>query len=175
LDEKNQVLRSGYMPINNKAEINLNYFDANTGKIKFKLFNYTDTGLGNRNTLLYETGLMNACTNNSLNANVDIKPKPEAVTVELKLKCPTGTSLPNDLKKTQIKLQVSEPAKNIWRDLLTFTFENPTLKSYRVQRGKTYDLRISTDGGNSYPYIQEAYNIKYQSFRVNLDAEGYCK
>jgi hypothetical protein len=175
LDEKNQVLRSGYMPINNKAEINLNYFDANTGRIKFKLLNYTDTGLGNRNTVLYETGLMNACTNNSLNANVDIKPRPEAVTVELKLKCPTGTSLPNELKKTQIKLQVSEPAKNIWRDLLTFTFENPTLKSYRVQRGKTYDLRISTDGGNSYPYIQEAYNIKYQSFRVNLDAEGYCK
>jgi len=175
LDEKNQVLRSGYMSINNNAEINLNYFDANTGRIKFKLLNYTDTGLGSLNSVLYETGLMNACANNALNANVDIKPRPEAVMVELKLKCPTGTSLPNELKKTQIKVQVSEPAKNIWRDLLTFTFENPVLKSYRIQRGKTYDLRISTDGGNSYPYTQEAYNIKYQSFRVNLDAEGYCK
>jgi hypothetical protein len=175
IDEKNQLLRSGYMSINKNSEINLTYFDANTGKIKFKLLNYTDTGLGDINAPLFETNFINACTSVSLKAEVEIKPKPEAVVVELKLKCPTGTSLPNELKRTQIRLQVSEPNKKVWRELLTFTFENPILKSYRVERGKTYDLRISTDGGNTYPYIQEAYTIKYQSFRVNLNAEGYCK
>jgi hypothetical protein len=175
LNSENKIIRTGYVSLNNGSTLNLNYFGDDTGNIKLQIFDYSDFRQGNLEKAIFTSNQKDACSVNKETINIKLNPAPNPVEVELKLQCPNGTSISPSLLKTQIKTQISIPEKNQWRDLLTFTFENPKIKTYKLQKGNVYDFRISTDGGNTWPYKQNNYKIKEQTWSLDVNADGYCK
>lgn len=174
-DLQGKTLRSGYVSINNNTTFGLNYFPETTGFIKLSLFAYNNFYGGNSTDPIYVSNSLGSCAVSNHTIPLKLADHPLPVEVSLKLVCPSGKSIGNDLLKTQIRTQISEPGKNQWIDLLVFTFENPKITTYKIRKGSFYDFRISTDGGNSWPFLQSNYKIKEQKWTLDVKAEGYCK
>ena len=174
-DKKGTVVRSGYLSLNNGNTVRLNYFDEAVGPVRLLLYDYANFRGGDLTKPILTTPFTEICSFSTQTISPVLKTTPEPIEVELVLKCPQGTSIGPDLLKTQIRTQISVPGKNQWQDLLVFTFENPKIKTYKLQKGGVYDFRISTDGGNTWPFLQSNYTIKEQKWSLDVNAEGYCK
>lgn len=174
-DSQGKVVRSGYLPINNSSVLRLNYFPETTGSVRLVIYDFNNLYGGNASLPIATTSWVSSCSFSNTPISLKLNATPLPVEVELKLVCPAGKTIGPELLKTQIKTQISEPGKNQWADLLVFTFENPKITTYKIRKGETYDFRISTDGGNTWPFLQSGFKIKEHKWSLDVNAEGYCK
>jgi len=174
-DNQSKVLRSGYLSVNNGSVVRLNYFPETTGSVRLVVYDFNNFYGGNANLPIATTNWVSSCSFSNTPIALKLTTTPLPVEVELKLVCPAGKTIGPDLLKTQIRTQISEPGKNQWTDLLVFTFENPKITTYKIRKGGVYDFRISTDGGNTWPFLQSGFKIKEQKWSLDVNAEGYCK
>ncbi|OYU93036.1 MAG: hypothetical protein CFE21_22015 [Bacteroidetes bacterium B1(2017)] len=174
-DSQSKVLRSGYLSVNNGSVVRLNYFPETTGSVRLVVYDFNNFYGGNANLPIATTNWVSSCSFSNTPIALKLTTTPQPVEVELKLVCPAGKTIGPDLLKTQIRTQISEPGKNQWTDLLVFTFENPKITTYKIRKGGVYDFRISTDGGNTWPFLQSGFKIKEQKWSLDVNAEGYCK
>lgn len=171
----NRLLRSFHLSMNNNASTTSSFFARDTGPIQYVLYNATDFHGGDRTKPVYVSPPFDPCEPKDILVDVrTLLPKPPSVSATLLTDCPAGTTLQENLLPAQIRVQFSAPGANQWRDLGSFSRTLRQVTTYRILAGQTYDLRVSTDGGVTWPVRQ--LNFKMSSnYRVSLAGQGYCK
>ena len=168
-------LRTGYMNVNTGAGLSLSYLPVEAKEARLKIFNYSDYQGGNREEVLYESAAVPVCEASEYPVNLKGKMNPVPIKVTFEAACPAGKSLDESKLPSQMLTQISAPGQNQWRNLLTFTRDTRLITTYRLVKGQTYDFRISTDGGNSWPFLQSNYTVNKNEWTIKVDTEGYCK
>lgn len=171
----NQLIKDYFISLNNNSAFTLSLLPSLESKVKFKLYDYNNYYGGDKSKVIFESPELPICTetNSLINASKLINPK--YLELDIKVTCPDGKVLNEAGLPAQMRIQCSETGKNSWRDIGTLTRYNRKIKTYRVEIGKRYDLRGSTDGGVSWPYVQKNYLIDKQAWGFDLPGKEYCK
>lgn len=169
------VLRTTYISFNNQSSFSINNFPKDTEKIKIKVFNFNNIYGGDQKTAVYESPPMDVCENKNSEVNVSSLPVPPFVTVTYKVVCEQGKILDESTLPAETRTQFSESGKNQWRDLVIVTRKQRSAKSYKLQVGKTYDLKASIDGGASWPYKQNNFLVNKKTWFFEFSDLNNCK
>ncbi|MBC3787401.1 hypothetical protein [Spirosoma utsteinense] len=166
---------SFYANVNNGAQIRI----ANQVKgrrLTLRVYDETDAwGKGVKGGMIAESAIGTACDLTPVSINLAGLPVPPVMKVEIKFSCPGGTSLDESALPAQIRTQYSEAGKENWRELITATRLVRTVSSYKIQPGRKYDFRASTDGGATWPLRQNDYLIDDAEWVLKISASMYCK
>lgn len=170
------------------AQVGAFYANANNGSLirianqtegrRFKLRIYDETdawGKGAKGGLIAESGIGATCDPTPVTINLAGLPVPPVMNVEIKFSCPGGTTLDEAALPAQIRTQYSEAGKENWRELITATRTVRRVSSYKIQAGRKYDFRASTDGGATWPLRQNDYLIEKAEWVLKIRASMYCK
>lgn len=171
----NQSIRDFYISLNNGAVATITFMPKVSEKVKFRVFDYNNYYGGDSKTPLVESSVLPLCGVNNLTLDLSKLPVPKYVELDIKVVCPQGKLLDEAGLPAQMKVQYSEPDKNAWRDVGVLTRYNRKVKTYRMQLGKKYDMRGSTDGGVTWPYVQKNYLVDKQIWSFELPGKEYCK
>ncbi len=168
-------VKSGYLSINNGAKISLKNLPKLEG-MSFEIYDYSNFSGGNSSSPVATiSGISCLDSDQNFSTSVSLKEKPVPIEVDFAVKCPQGKSLDEGALPSQMKVQISAPGAGQYRDLLTFTRDIRSIKTYKLNVGETYDFRVSTDGGNTWPFKQANYLIAKPSWTINVNTDGYCK
>lgn len=171
-----RVLRSFHASMNTGTVLTTSFFPRDTGPIQLYIFNATDYHGGNRQTPLFVSPAVDPCEAQEITLDVRLAiPFPPSVNVFLSVECPAGTSFQESDLPLQMRVQFSAPGRDQWRELGTFSRSVRRIRSYRVRTGETYDFRLSTDGGVTWPYRQTSYRIVASYYGITLLGEALCK
>ncbi len=170
-----ELLRNGYLNANKGASLSLSYLPVEAGEMNLKIMDFSDFQGGDRTKAIYESAVLPVCDTGEYRVDLRSKIKPVPVEVTFEAACPNGKVLDEAKLPAQMLTQISAPGQNAWRTLLTFTRTTRKIKTYRLVKGQTYDFRISTDGGNTWPFLQSNYTIDKNEWTIKVDTEGYCK
>lgn len=171
----NRVLRSFHLSMNQGSTTTSSFFPRDTGPIQYVLFASTDYHGGDRTKPIYVSPPFDPCDPKEILVDVrTILTKPPSVSATFLTDCPAGTTLQENLIPAQIRIQFSAPGTNQWRDLGSFSRTVRKVVSYRLLAGRTYDFRVSTDGGVTWPVRQLNFRVS-SNYVVSLASEGYCK
>lgn len=171
----NQLIRDYYISLNNGAVAGISFLPKVAENVKLRVFNYNNYYGGDNKTPLVESSSLPLCGVNKLTLDLTKVPLPKFVELDIKVVCPQGKVLDEAGLPAQMKVQFSEPDKNNWRDVGVLTRFNRKVKTYRMQLGKKYDMRGSTDGGVTWPYVQKNYLVDKQIWSFELPGKEYCK
>lgn len=171
----NQLIRDFYISINNGAIAGMNLIPKVTENVKFRIFNYNNYHGGDNKNYLVESTPLPLCGANNLVLDLSKLTPPKYIELDIKVVCPQGKVLDETSLPAQMRVQYSEPDKNAWRDLGVLTKNNKRIKTYRIKLGEKYDIRGSTDGGVTWPYVQKNYLINKQIWSFKLSGTEYCK
>ncbi|MDK4471238.1 hypothetical protein, partial [Fusobacterium necrophorum] len=117
-------------------------------QLKLRVYDETDAwGKGINGGLIAESGIGTTCDPTPVAINLAGLPVPPIMNVEIKFSCPGGTTLDEDALPAQIRTEYSETGKENWRQLITATRTVRRVSSHKIQIGRKYDFRASTDGG----------------------------
>lgn len=145
-------------------------------RLKLRVYDETDAwGKGTKGGLMAESGVGLACDPTPVAIDLAGLPVPPVMNVEIKFSCPGGTTLDEDALPAQIRTQYSEAGKENWYELVTATRTVRKVSSYKIQSGRKYDFRASTDGGATWPLRQNDYVIEQAAWVLKIRAEMYCK
>lgn len=170
-----KVLRTTYVSFNNQTSFSINNFPKDTEKIKIKVFNFNNIYGGDQKTALYDSPPMEVCENKNNEINVSSVPVPPFVTVTYKVACEQGKILDESTLPAETRTQFTESGKEQWRDLVVVTRKQRSAKSYKLQVGKTYDLKASIDGGASWPYKQNKFLVNKKTWFFEFSDLNNCK
>ncbi|MFN4087209.1 MAG: hypothetical protein ACK4LB_14820 [Spirosomataceae bacterium] len=171
-----RVVRAFHASMNTGTVITANFFPRDTGPVRLYLFGSTDYHGGDRQTPLFVSEAVDPCEAKELNLDVRLAiPFPPSVNIFLSVECPAGTSFQESDLPAQMRVQFSAPGRNQWRELGIFSRSVRRIRSYRVKTGETYDFRLSTDGGVTWPYRQTNYKILASYYGITLLGEALCE
>ncbi len=171
----NQSIRDFYISLNNGSSGGINLIPKTTENVKFRIYDYNNYSGGDTKNYLVESIPLPLCGINSTVLDVSKLIPPKYVELDLRIACPQGKTLDEASLPSQMRIQFSEPNKNAWRDLGVITRQIKTIRTYRLQLDKKYDIRASTDGGVSWPYVQQSYLINKQLWSFKITMDQYCK
>ncbi len=171
----NQLIRDFYISLNNGAIAGMNLIPKVTENVKLRIFDYNNYYGGDSKNYLVESAPLPLCGINNLVLDVSKLTRPKYVELDIKVVCPQGKVLDEAGLPAQMRVQYSEPDKNVWKDVGVLTRFNRKIKTYRMQLNKKYDMRGSTDGGVTWPYVQKNYLVDKQLWSFELPGKEYCK
>ncbi len=171
----NQLIRDYYISINNGAVTSINFIPKVAENVKFRVYDYNNYYGGNSKDFIVESPVLPICGANRVILDVSKIPTPKSVELDIKVVCQQGKVVDEASLPAQMRVQFSFPDKNAWRDLGILTKNNKKIKTYRLKLGEEYDLRGSTDGGVTWPYVQKKYLINKQIWSFKLSGTEYCK
>ncbi len=170
------------------AQVGAFYANANNGslirianqtagrRLKLRVYDETDAwGKGTKGGLIAESGIGTTCDPTPVAIDLAGLPVPPVMNVEIKFSCPGGTTLDEAALPAQIRTQYSEAGQENWRELITATRTVRRVSSYKIQAGRKYDFRASTDGGATWPLRQNDYLIEKAEWVLKIRASMYCK
>ncbi len=161
--------------VNNGSLIGI-YNQVRGKKLKLRVYDETDAwGKGAKGGLIAESGVGISCDPTPVAINLAALPVPPVMSVEIKFSCPGGTTLDESALPAQIRTQYSEAGKEDWRELVTATRTVRRVSSYKIQAGRKYDFRASTDGGATWPLRQNDYLIEQAEWVLKIRASMYCQ
>ena len=170
-----QVISSFYANINNNALIRI-YNQPSGLRLKLQVFDETDAwGKGAKGGLMAESGVAESCNQTPVGISLAALPVPPVMNLEFSFSCPGGTQLDESLLPSLIKTQYSEVGKENWRDLFSATRTERKVASYKIQVGRRYDFRASTDGGATWPLRENNYLVDKPEWSLKIRSEAYCK
>ncbi|WP_461137869.1 hypothetical protein [Spirosoma pomorum] len=171
----NQQVGAFYANVNNGAYIGV-YNQPQGRKLKIQVFDETDAwGKGSNGGMIAESGVGESCSQTPIAINLKALPVPPVMNLEFAFSCPGGTQLDESLLPSLLRTQYSEAGKEQWRDLITATRTERRVESYKIQIGRTYDFRASTDGGATWPLRQNNYLVDKPEWVLKIRSESYCK
>lgn len=171
----NQLIRDYYISLNNGAVASINFIPRVAENVKFRIFDYNNYYGGNNKVFIVESAALPICGTNNLALDLSKLSAPKFIELDIKVVCPQGKVLDEAGLPAQMRVQYSEPDKNAWRDVGVLTRFNRKVRTYRMQLGKKYDMRGSTDGGVTWPYVQKNYLVDKQLWSFELPGKEYCK
>ncbi|WP_020595929.1 hypothetical protein [Spirosoma panaciterrae] len=170
-----QQTASFYANVNNGSVISI-YNQSRNRRLKLQVYDETDAwGKGAKGGLIAESGPGLTCDPTPVAINLTPLPVPPAMDLEFTFSCPGGTKLDESSLPSLIKTQYSEVGKENWHDLITATRYQRKVSSYKLQIGRYYDFRASTDGGATWPLRQDNYLVDKPEWTLKIKAEMYCK
>jgi hypothetical protein len=171
----NEQVGTFYANVNNGALIGI-YNQQLGRRLKIQVFDETDAwGKGARGGLIAESGVGEACNQTPVPINLAALPVPPIMNLEFAFSCPGGTQLDEASLPALLRTQYSEAGKEQWHDLVTATRTNRRVDSYKIQIGRTYDFRASTDGGATWPLRQNDYLVDKPEWVLKIRSEQFCK
>ncbi len=176
--KSNEILKTFYSIPNRGVTFKINSLLAATDSIKLSFFDYSPFHGGDSNKPIWQSKAYPTCLNSDPHL-IDIVHwinAPDPIDVSFDIICGNGQSLDEEQFPAQMKAQYSITEEGNWKDLLTFTPSTRKVKTFKLKQGETYDFRVSTDGGVTWPYTQDGYTIEYKRWRMILEVEDtYCK
>ncbi|WP_338875463.1 hypothetical protein WBJ53_07560 [Spirosoma sp. SC4-14] len=164
-----------YANVNNGSVIRI-YNQTKGRRLKLQVYDQTDAwGKGTNGGMVAESVAAATCNETQIPVSLSALPVPPVIKLEFYFSCPAGTKLDESSLPAEIRTQYSEAGKDQWHDLIIATRTQRSVFSYKLQLGKTYDFRASTDGGASWPLRQNAYVIDKPEWVLKIKAEMYCK
>lgn len=144
--------------------------------VYMQLFDYNWEYGGDLTKPIYQSAPFDLCEEKTINVNIPIQ-QPTPITMELVIKCPEGKTLneadfPAEMY-SQYRLTGSDP--NSWRDLFKLTRTNRKLTTNKVQLGKRYVLRSTTNPAQGWPFLQKDTTITQAYYLIKINGEQYCK
>ncbi|GAB3259525.1 hypothetical protein GCM10027347_23230 [Larkinella harenae] len=170
-----QEITSFYSSLNNGTRITLQHLQQNR-RVRFQVFNYNNAySSGNPGQPFFETAPLQTC--NTVPQGLDLQrfPVSPAITVSFDFVCPPPTRLNESLLPTRLRLQYSEAGKRQWSDLITLNRSNLRALSYKLQVRKPYDIRVSTDGGATWPLERARFVPDNNTLSFELASPEFCK
>ena len=164
-----------YANVNNGALIQIHNQEQGH-RLKLRIYDENDAwGRGVKGGLVAESAVGTTCDPTPIAISLAGLPVPPVVTVEIKFSCPGGKTLDESALPAQIRTQYSDAGKEDWHELVTVTRVVRKVSSYKIQKGKKYNFRASTDGGATWPLRQDNYLIEMSEWVLKIRAEMYCK
>jgi hypothetical protein len=169
-----QELGSFYTSLNNGDRIVLTHLLQNR-KVRLQVYNFNDAySDGNPGQPLSETAPLQTCNRTPQTLDLQTIPVPPAINVSFDFVCPPPTKLNEALLPAKIRLQYSESGKRDWRDLVTLDRKSAKATSYKLQLKKPYDIRVSTDGGASWPLEKSRFVPNNNSLSFEIASPEFC-
>ncbi|GAB3929433.1 hypothetical protein [Larkinella terrae] len=170
-----QELSSFYAFLNNGDRITLTHLRQNR-KVQLRVYNYNDAySTGDPGQPLVETVPLATCNQTPETLDLQKLPIPPAITVSFEFACPPPTKLNESLLPSKIRLQYSPEGQRDWRDLVTLDRKNTRSMSYKLQIKKPYDIRVSTDGGTTWPLNQPHFVPDNNRLAFEIASPEFCK
>jgi hypothetical protein len=170
-----QELHSLYTPLNNGSRIVLTNLLQNR-KVRLQVFAYNDAySTGNPGQPVLETMPQQTCNRSPQVLDLQKLPVPPPIMVSFTFACPPPTKLDESKLPAKIRLQYSEAGKRNWRDLVTLDRKSTKAMSYKLQVKKPYDIRVSTDGGASWPLEKNRFMPDNNTLAFEIASPEFCK
>ncbi|RRB02318.1 hypothetical protein [Larkinella rosea] len=170
-----QELSSFYTFLNNGERITLTHLRQNQ-KVQLRIYNYNDAySTGDPGQPLFETAPLVSCNPTPQTLDLQKLAVPPAITVSFDFVCPPPTKLNESLLPARIRLQYSVEGKREWHDLVTLERKNPNAMSYKLQLKKPYAIRVSTDGGATWPLEQTHFVPDNNRLAFEIASPEFCK
>jgi hypothetical protein len=166
-----------FMSLNNAAVSNLSGQRPYKNKVVMHLFNYNNQYGGDlNNNPIFKSEPFDICAEKKITVDANALPEPKSVTLEITIKCPEGKVLDESQFPAAMQLQYQlSGTNNNWTDLLTLTRTVRKIKTYKLNFGKKYNLRATTNPAQGWPFLQRDTTIRQDYFLLKLDGQGYCK
>lgn len=164
-----------YANVNNGAQIWVT--NQRSGRrLKLRVYDETDAwGKGAKGGLIAESAIGETCNPKPVPINLGELPMPPITKLALDFRCPAGTTLDEASLPAQIITQYSEVGQEAWRDLITATRTARNVTSFKLQSGRRYDFRASTDGGATWPLRENNYLVDKPEWSLVIRVASYCK
>lgn len=173
--DNGKVFRDYWVNYNNGASLTISYLPKEIERVKLVAYAYNNVFGGNKTTPIATSQMVNLCGVNKLTVDISSLAVPPVLDYAVVLTCPAGKVLDEPSIPAEFRVQYSEPNKNNWQYLLTLTRYARQARTYKLVVGNHYDLRLSTDGGVTWPYKQVNFLIKKANSTITLEAKDYCK
>lgn len=170
----NRVLREFYWPINTSTNYTIRNIEFNENKLKLRILNKSDFR-GGDGKILAESKPLNTCEKSSNTIDLMALKIADPIKVKFEVICPDGEILDEKLIPLEMRTQIRISGEENWKYLGTFTRTTREIESYKLILKSTYDFRLSTDGGVSWPYVQSDFKVNVKNWTIQIDASGYCK
>ena len=166
-----------FMNLNNGAVTNLSGQRPSKNKVTMNLYNYNNHYGGELNNKpIFTSEPFDICENKKIIVDALPLSEPKSVTLEITIKCPQGKVLDESQFPAAMQLQYQlSGTNNNWTDLLTLTRSVRKVKTYKLNFGKKYNLRATTNPAQGWPFLQRDTTIRQDYFLLKLDGQGYCK
>ena len=166
-----------YMNLNNGAVANISGQRPYKNKVTMHLFNYNNHYGGDlNNNPIFKSEPFDICEDKKITVDASTLLEPKSVTLEITIKCPEGKVLDESQFPAAMQLQYQlSGTNNNWTDLITLTRAIRKVKTYKLNFGKKYNLRATTNPAQGWPFLQRDTTIKQDYFLLKLDGQGYCK
>ncbi len=178
LDATTGVQTGGfYMNLNNGAVANISGQRPYKNKVTMHLFNYNNHYGGDlNNNPIFKSQPFDICEDKKITVDASSLPEPKSVTLEITIKCPAGKVLDESQFPAAMQLQYQlSGTNNNWTDWMTLTRSVRKVKTYKLNLGKKYNFRATTNPAQGWPFLQRDTIIKQDYFLLKLDGQGYCK
>ncbi|WP_341226047.1 hypothetical protein [uncultured Arcticibacterium sp.] len=172
--ETNAVVKTLYSNINFQNRLRINYLPKETEAVFVELYDYSNYHGGNSNEPFWTSKIIKNCEDSENVMDLFKLDAPDFVDVKFVVQCPSGTDFNPESLPKEMRAQFSLAGENSYRTLTTFTPETRQVKTYKLKIGETYDFRVSTDGGVTWPYKQNNYLIENQRWQFLISADNYC-
>lgn len=164
-----------YANLNNGSLVSI-YNQVRGRRLKLRVYDETDAwGKGAKGGLIAESTIGTTCDTKAIAINLSGLPVPPVMKLEFNFSCPGGTRIDESALPAQVRTQYSEVGKEVWRELITVTRTERRVASYKLQVGRRYDLRASTDGGATWPLRENNHLIDKPEWVLKIRASMYCK
>lgn len=169
-----QELSSFYTPLNNGSRIVLTNLLQNR-QVRLQVFAFNDAySSGNPGQPVLETAPQQTCNRSPQVLDLQKLAVPPPITVSFNFACPPPTKLNESKLPARIRLQYSEAGKRNWRDLVTLDRKSTKTVSYKLQVKKPYDIRVSTDGGASWPLEKNRFVPDHNTLAFEIASPEFC-
>lgn len=173
--DNGKVFRDYFFSYNNGGSFTVTYVPKEVERVKLVAYAYDNVFGGDKTNPIAVSETVGLCEVKRLTMDVSSLPVPPVIDYSLTVTCPTGKTLDEASMPAEFRVQYSVPDKNNWQYLLYLTRSSRQARTYKLQVGQRYDLRLSTDGGVTWPYRQLNYLISKATTSFKLNAEDYCK
>lgn len=173
--DNGQRVTTFYANVNNGALIRIS--NQRSGRrLKLRIYDETDAwGKGTNGGLIAESAVGQACEPKPIPVSLAELPVPPVIKLALDFRCPAGKTLDEASLPAQIITQYSEVGKESWRSLITATRTARSVTSFKLQTGRRYDFRASTDGGATWPLRENNYLVEQSQWTLKINLDSYCK
>ena len=178
LDATTGVQTGGfYLSLNNGAVVNISGQRPYKNKVTMHLFNYNNHYGGDlNNNPVFKSQPFDICEDKKITVDASTLPEPKSMTLEIAIKCPEGKKIDESQFPATMQLQYQlSGTNNNWADLMTLTRTVRKIKTYKLNFGKRYNLRATTNPAQGWPFLQRDTTIKQDYYLIKLDGQGYCK
>lgn len=167
-------LSTFYSSLANGSRITLMHLPQNR-RIRLQIFNFNNAySTGNPGQPILETAPQLTCNETPQPLDLQRMPIPPALTVRFDFACPPPTKLKESMLPTRVRLQYSESGQRNWRDLVTLNRSDLQALTYKLQVNKPYDIRVSTDGGASWPLEKTRFVPNNNTLAFELASPEFC-